>query len=211
MHETTHIIPGPAGNLELHVAIPDHWHVGLPFVVCCHPHPLHGGSLTNKVVHTLATSLNKLGLAVVRFNFRGVGQSQGQFANGMGEQADLLAVVQWFRTQHPSTACWLAGFSFGAYVAYTAQCAAKARVLILVAPAVNLYDFAEIACDNIPTLIIQGDHDEVVPPAQVKTWVSAQNVAPTLIWLDEAGHFFHGKLSLLHDAVTQFAQRQLTT
>ncbi len=210
MREITHIISGPAGNLELRVAMPDHWHVGLPFVVCCHPHPLHGGSLTNKVVHTLATALNKLGLAVVRFNFRGVGQSQGQFANGVGEQADLLAVIQWFRTQHPSAACWLAGFSFGAYVAYAAQCAAKARVLILVAPAVNLYDFAEIACDNIATLIIQGDQDEVVPPEQVKTWVSAQNVAPTLVWLDEAGHFFHGKLSLVHDAVTNFTQQQLT-
>jgi hypothetical protein len=207
MRETTHIINGPTGNLELRVAIPDHWQAALPFVVCCHPHPLHGGSLTNKVVHTLAASLYKSGLAVVRFNFRGVGQSQGEFANAIGEQADVLAVVQWFRAQHPAAVCWLAGFSFGAYVAYAAHCAAQARVLLLVAPAVNLYDFSDSTCHTIPTLIIQGGQDEVVPPAQVQAWVSKQHKPPQLIWLDDAGHFFHGKLPLLHDAVTHFAQQ----
>ena len=209
MREITHLIPGPVGNLELRVVLPEHWHVGLPFVVCCPPHPLHGGSLTNKVVHTLATSLFKLGLAVVRFNFRGVGQSQGQFADAVGEQADLLAVVAWFARQHPAAVCWLAGFSFGAYVAYSAQCTAKAQVLMLVAPAVNFYDFAQVPCTPIPTLIIQGGQDEVVPSAQVKNWVNAQSNTISLIWLAEAGHFFHGKLPLLHDAITNFAQEQL--
>ena len=210
MDEITHLIPGPAGDLELRVAIPAHWHAGLPLVVCCHPHPLHGGSLTNKVVHTIATSLYKLGLAVVRFKFRGVGQSQGQFANGVGEQADLLSVLQWCHTHHPADACWLAGFSFGAYVAHAAHCTAKAQALILVAPAVNLYDFAQPTCHAIPTVVVQGGQDEIVPPTAVKTWVAAQHCIPGLVWCDEAGHFFHGKLALVQNAVTQFAQQQLS-
>ena len=134
---TTQLIPGPAGNLELVLETPDGWDASQPVTICCHPHPLHGGSLQNKVVHILAKSFLHLGAQVVRFNFRGVGQSEGEFADGLGEQDDLLAVVQWCRQNWPDATLWLAGFSFGAFVAIMAHEKIAPQRLVLVAPPTN--------------------------------------------------------------------------
>ncbi|MBI3561540.1 MAG: alpha/beta hydrolase [Gammaproteobacteria bacterium] len=203
MQQQDFLIAGPAGQLEVKLARPSSWHDTQPFVVCCHPHPQHGGSLNNKVVHTLAKTYFDSGLAVLRFNFRGVGQSLGQFDDGRGEQEDLLSVVQWMRAQHPAAICWLAGFSFGGYIAAAAHEPAQAQYLTLVAPAVPLYDVNQLRINRIPWLLVMDSHDEVVSALQVKHWLALQSNPPVQVWLDEVGHFFHGKLTLLRNACLQ--------
>lgn len=210
MQEVTQLIAGPVGQLEVRLTIPANWQATQPFVVCAHPHPLHGGSLTNKVVHTLAKTAAESGLLAVRFNFRGVGQSDGTFDHGNGEQQDLLSVVQWLRQQYPSAPCWLAGFSFGAYIAIASQIMTSAQALMLVAPAVHLYDVSRLRLSAIPTLILMGKQDEIVPSDQVQDWLQQQDYAPQVSWFDDTGHFFHGKLGYIQDACQQFIAEQLT-
>ncbi|TDY04267.1 alpha/beta hydrolase [Thiohalophilus thiocyanatoxydans] len=195
------LIEGPAGKLEIRVEEPDH---PAPVAVLCHPHPLHGGSLTNKVVHILASTMNRLGARAVRFNFRGVGRSEGQFDNMVGELEDLRAVVDWVREHYPGAPLWLGGFSFGAQVALKMHAQVGAERLLVAAPPLSLYgsdDLPEIA---IPWLVIQGSADEVIDAAQVRDWAARQtHNPPRLIWLDGASHFFHGRLNELRDAVIE--------
>ena len=172
----------------------------MPIVVLCHPHPLHGGSLSNKVVHILARSATDQGLGTVRFNFRGVGRSQGQFDDGLGETDDLLAVVDWLRQTHADVPLWLAGFSFGAYIALKGHKQVGAERLLLVAPPVTLYDFAPFQTVDIPWWVFQGGADEVIDAAAVEQWVRQLPKGPDYQYFNEAGHFFHGKLNLLRDA-----------
>ncbi|MDZ7661952.1 alpha/beta hydrolase [Thiohalophilus sp.] len=175
-----------------------------PVAVLCHPHPLHGGSLTNKVVHILAATMNKLGATAVRFNFRGVSRSEGEFDNMVGELDDLRAVVEWVREQYPDAPLWLGGFSFGAQVALKMHARVGAERLLVAAPPLSLYgtdDLPEIA---IPWLVIQGSEDEVIDAHQVRDWVARQTAnPPQLIWLDGAGHFFHGRLNEVREAVIE--------
>jgi uncharacterized protein len=196
-------IEGPAGALEALVEEPEG---GDParFAVVCHPHPLHGGTLDNKVVYTLARAFHDLGLPTVRFNFRGVGASEGGHADGIGETDDTLAVVAWARTRWPAAQPWLAGFSFGGAVAIRAALDARARLLITVAPAVGRLEAARPmpAC---PWLLVQGDDDDVIDAGAVLDWASRQAIAPTVKILEGAGHFFHGRLTELRAAVLQFA------
>jgi uncharacterized protein len=157
-------IPGPAGRLETLLQSPaggDDAITGI--AVLCHPHPLHGGTLQNKVVHTLARTCNDLGLAALRFNFRGVGASEGKYGEAIGETEDLHAVLEWVRQQWPDRPLWLGGFSFGGYVALRAAERWPLRQLITVAPSVNLFardPLPEVRCD---WLLVQGDQDEIVP------------------------------------------------
>jgi alpha/beta superfamily hydrolase len=157
----------------------------------------------NKVVHTLARAFTDLGLRTLRFNFRGVGASQGRFAHGTGETDDLLAVLAWVRAQRPDDAIWLAGFSFGAYVALRAAAASPVAELVTVAPAVHLYDFGAFAPPRGPWLLIQGGADEVVPPAQVLAWARALRPAPDVVELPGVGHFFHQRLNDLRSVVVE--------
>jgi uncharacterized protein len=174
------------------------------FGVICHPHPLHGGTLDNKVVYTLARALHDLGLPTVRFNFRGVGASEGQFAEGIGETADALAVIAWARARWPGAEPWLAGFSFGGGVALRVATEARVERLITVAPAILRLppDQAPPTC---PWLLIQGDADEVIDPGTVLAWASRQSPPPVVKVLAGAGHFFHGRLPELRAAVVEFA------
>ena len=165
-----------------------------PVAVVCHPHPLHGGTLTNKVVHMVAKAFAELGVETLRFNFRGVGGSSGVFDHGTGEIGDLQAAVDWLRARHPAAPLWLAGFSFGAFVALSAQAQTKAARLLLVAPPVAMFDFPVESGVTIPWLVIQGSADEIVDPAQVSEWVQKQVNAPEYHCLENAGHFFHGHL-----------------
>lgn len=192
-------IAGPAGALEALVEEPEGT-AGSSFGVICHPHPLHGGTLDNKVVHTVARALHDLGLPTVRFNFRGVGASKGRFADGVGETADALAVVAWGRARWPRAEPWLAGFSFGGGVALRAAALARAQRLITVAPAVFPVapDYPPPAC---PWLLIQGDQDEVIDAGAVLAWASVQSPPPVVRILAGAGHFFHGRLPELRAAV----------
>ena len=198
----TQIINGPAGNLELLAEEPENITTDSPIAIICHPHPLYGGTLTNKVVHTLAKSCLDLGMPAIRFNFRGVGQSEGHFEHGLGEQQDCIAVAAWARQQYPDRPTWLAGFSFGSFVAYQAFEEIKAERLLLVAPAVGLFQFQQMDNINIPWCVIQGKEDEITPPDSVEAWVKSQAVPPKFFYLDDVSHFFHGKLKVLREIIT---------
>jgi alpha/beta superfamily hydrolase len=196
------ILPGLAGDIEALTAYPPEFHDGQPIAIVCHPHSLHGGSMTNKVVHIIAKTLNELGVATLRFNFRGVGKSAGQFDQGRGEAEDLVALANWFRHKHAESPLWLAGFSFGAYVAARGQQQLTAERLLLVAPPVSMFDFdalGQIEAENF--LVIQGGKDEVIQPEAVANWVKGQETGPTFHWMTNADHFFHGRLTRLHDII----------
>ena len=158
---------------------------------------------------SLARAFGELGIASVRFNFRGVGASAGRFAHGEGETGDALAVIAWVREQRPGTPVWLAGFSFGAYVALRAAVPAQVSGLVTVAPAVHLYDFSTLALPHCPWLLIQGEADEVVPVAAVHDWLSGIAPRPQALFLPGVGHFFHGRLNELKSALRDFVPPHL--
>jgi alpha/beta superfamily hydrolase len=195
------LIEGPAGAIEVLTTGPERFDPRLPIAILCHPHPLHGGSLSNKVVHVLAESFNAMGLLSVTFNFRGVGRSEGRFDRGRGETADLLAVVGWFRRRFPEAPLWLGGFSFGSWVAARAHREAGAERLLLVAPPVELFDFGEIPDIALPWLVIQGGLDEITPPMAVSAWVQRQRHRPDYRWMADADHFFHGRMNRLRETL----------
>jgi alpha/beta superfamily hydrolase len=202
MPDKSLILTGPAGALEYVFAQPPEWCERDPISVCCHPHPLHGGTLHNKVVHTLAKTFNQLGSAALRFNFRGVGKSQGEFAKGEGEQEDLLAVIAWCRQHYPAAPLWLSGFSFGAYVAVMVHGQVNPERLLLVAPAVDMYpQMQAVQVQVADWILVQGGRDEIVSPVAVADWIKQQRNKPRLIWLEEAGHFFHGQLTRLQQRI----------
>jgi len=197
------IIAGAAGDIELMVDLP----AAAPraVAVCCHPHPLFGGTLTNKVIHTVARSFAAQGAAAVRFNFRGVGASQGQHDGGDGETDDLVTVAAWARSRWPGLPLWLGGFSFGSYVALRGAARLAPALLVTVAPPVGRWDFSTIAAPACPWLVVQGSADELVPAAGVVSWAQAARPAVRIAMLEGATHFFHGRLHELQDAVAAFA------
>lgn len=161
--------------------------------------------MDNKVAHTLARTLQELGMPTVRFNFRGVGQSAGVFDDGSGESDDVLAVASWGRGRWPDAKLWLAGFSFGGFVALLAARRTEAAQLITAAPAI-LRRFGPTATIPIPLpgcpwLIVQGDADELVNAAELSALVADLQPAPTVRLLHGVEHYFHGHLSELKDAV----------
>jgi alpha/beta superfamily hydrolase len=197
------LIAGAAGDIELVVDLPTA--VPRAVAVCCHPHPLYGGTLTNKVIHTVARSFAAQGAVAVRFNFRGVGASQGTHDDGIGETDDLATVAAWARMQWPGLPLWLGGFSFGSYVALRGAARLAPALLVTVAPPVGRWDFATIAAPACPWLVVQGSEDELVPAAGVVAWAQAAQPAVRVAMLDGATHFFHGRLHELQDAVAAFA------
>jgi uncharacterized protein len=197
-------IAGPAGAIEALLEEP-HALGGSRFGVVCHPHPLQGGTLDNKVVHTLARALHDLGVPTIRFNFRGVGASEGAFAQGTGETDDALAVVAWGRARWPGAHPWLLGFSFGAVVAIRAAVAARPERLVTVAPAVGRVATGE-ALPVCPWLLIQGNPDEVIDAGAVLEWARGLTPAPEVRVLPGAGHFFHGRLTEVREAVVEFGK-----
>lgn len=188
------LIPGPAGQIE--VAFDPAEGTPQPLLaVVCHPLPTEGGTMHNKVVTTTARALRETGIATLRFNFRGVGHSDGQFDNGQGELDDLRAVVAWAALQHPDKALWLAGFSFGAWVSLCGAADLRAKALISIAPPVGRsWAFDDIALPQVPWLVIQGLSDEIVDAHAVRTWISGLPQPPQLIEMPDTSHFFHRKL-----------------
>ncbi len=180
---------------------------GTRYAVICHPHPLFGGTLGNKVVHTLARALHELDVTTLRFNFRGVGASAGVHDEGRGELDDALAVIEWGRERWPGRRLWLAGFSFGAFVAARAAGITQPERVILAAPPLARFDrFAEVAAPRCPWLVVQGDADELVPVAEVRDWVEAVGPAVKLVELPGVDHFFHRHLHELQSSVVQGMQ-----
>lgn len=183
-------IEGPAGRLEGLANDPGENRRGIALIA--HPHPLHGGTMDNKVAHTLAKAFARLGMAAFRINFRGVGQSEGEFDQGAGETDDMLALAQHARREAGDLPIILAGFSFGAYVQTRVCQQLAAQRLVLVAPAVKRFEVGTVPPD---TVVIHGEEDEVVPLADVLDWARPQHLPLTLV--PGAGHFFHGQLPLL--------------
>ena len=195
----TRSIAGPAGSLQVLEELP----TGTPAAVAviCHPHPLHGGSLNNKVVHQLAKTFTGLGAACIRFNFRGVGESEGEFDEGRGELQDLLAVVAWAQARWPELPLWLGGFSFGGFIALQGAKQLAPQRLVTVAPAINYFSDNSINLSGVSWLLIQGSADDIVPATLVTGWAAGLDHKPQLVLLEGADHFFHGRLNELKQAI----------
>lgn len=195
--ESVLFISGPVGQLEAIWSPSDS--NSRKAAVICHPHPLHGGAMGNKVVTTLARTWRDAGVATLRFNFRGVGQSQGQHDEGRGECDDLLAVLAWLQEQGVQQVD-LAGFSFGSWVAANVSMRLPAGLLldhlVLVAPPVHYEGYAAVQ-PPLPALVMLGDADEVVDAQAMLQWVASRESRPDLCVLAGAGHFFHGRLTEL--------------
>lgn len=189
---------GPAGHLQCVIDEPAQAPRGV--AVLCHPHPQHGGTMDNKVIQTLARAFVQLGYRSVRFNFRGVGESQGEWDHGVGEIDDALAVVRAFRDAALPLA--IGGFSFGGYVASQAAArltdTAPVERLVLVGPATSTFEVAPVPPD---TLVIHGEADDVVPLQATLDWARPQGL-PVVV-LPGVGHFFHGQLPRLRSLVAQ--------
>lgn len=213
--ETRLFIPGPEGQLQA-IVTPAKKVVtdeslnaanGRETVaIVCHPHSLMGGTMNNKVVHTVARTHRDAGHHVVRFNFRGVEQSEGEYADGVGERQDLLAVMAWVAEQAPGAQIYLAGFSFGSFVAAsTLRLALGAgypvKHLLLIAPAVENYPFGSLTEFAVPMVMIYGDKDEVVDATKIAQWYETVGTEKQMACLSEAGHFFHGRLPELKSKI----------
>jgi alpha/beta superfamily hydrolase len=196
------VIDGPAGALAAIVEDPRP-ELAHGFAVICHPHPLHGGTMQNKVVHTLARGFQEAGIASVRFNYRGVGASQGQFDEGRGETDDALAVIAWAHRRWPGAPLALAGFSFGALIALRAAALEAPQRLISVAPSVTRTDYARIVRPDCPWLILQGDADELVDYREVQAFAARFVPPPELRVLPGVDHFFHGRLEDLRTVLSE--------
>lgn len=190
-------VAGPAGRIQAAIDAPEDAARGV--AVLCHPHPVHGGTMDNKVIQTLARTFVQLGWRAVRFNFRGVGGSQGQWDHGVGEVDDALAVVA--AQRDPALPLALAGFSFGGYVA--AQAAQRLAAvhtpvqrLVLVGPATSTFPVPAVPADS---LVIHGEADDVVPLRATLDWARPQGL-PVVV-LPGVGHYFHGQLTRLRELV----------
>ena len=188
-------IAGPDGALELARDEPAQEPLGVALVL--HPLPTHGGTMDNKVVQTLARAFADLGYATMRFNFRGVGSSAGEFDEGIGETEDAAAALAWARAQlPPSLPLIAAGFSFGCFVQSLLLPRSQPQQLVLVGPAVSRFQLAEVPKD---TLVIHGEEDDVVPLDAVMAWSRPQGLPVTVF--PGTGHFFHGRLTELKAVV----------
>lgn len=202
------LIDGPAGALELSVTAPREAASPPGVGIVCHPLPTHGGSMNNKVAYMLARSCNQAGLTAVRFNFRGVGRSEGEFDQGRGEIDDLVAVLGWSHSQWPDTPWALLGFSFGSFIALQGAVRRAPAQLVTVAPPVAYFGDTAIPRPDCPWLVVQGDADDVVDPDQARSRLSALESPPEWVELTGVGHYFHGHLSALRDVVVPVLERR---
>ena len=196
----SHWIHGPAGRLEALLEEPE-GREPLLAVLVCHPHPLHGGTMHNKVVYRVARGLRQAGAAVLRFNFRGVGASQGEHAHMVGEIEDARAALAWLRARYPQLPFALAGFSFGARVITRLGCALEgARFLMAVGHSTQRENGYLETCPA-PKIFVQSTHDEFGPRADLEAVFATLAEPKQLIWIEAADHFFAGGLEQLEAAV----------
>ena len=196
------------GRLEAIVtAVPEQ--AASDILLVCHPHPLHQGTMHNKVVTTLARMARDLGMPVLRFNFRGVMGSHGVWDEGSGEIDDALAALAWMREQYPTARVHLAGFSFGAYVAAHAASRSNVAGLMLVAPATSRFDMASVQV-QVPTFVAFNWDDDTVEPESMSQWLSAQPQSLVTSYLQaDGGHFNHGQLTALKRAAQDWLKEQI--
>jgi len=200
----SHALAGPAGRLEALVEEPDHTAPSLAAVVC-HPHPLYGGTLHNKVVFRIARGLRHAGAVVLRFNFRGVGQSEGEHAHLTGEIEDARAALAWLRARYPELPFALAGFSFGARVATRLVCASPAplpaRWVLAAGFPTRMGDADYLKTCAVPKIFIQSTHDEFGPRQELEALYTTLPPPKQIHWVEAANHFFAGALDHLEATV----------
>ncbi len=195
------LLDGPAGKLEALVDHPD----GPPSdaALVCHPHPLYGGTMHNKVVHRLARGLARSGSVVLRFNFRGVGKSEGEHAHGAGELEDARAALAWLSARHPGLPLTLAGFSFGSRVVSRLGCELErppVRVLLAGFPT-RMGDLSYLQRCTAPKYFIQSTHDEFGPKQELEALFGGFAEPKKLFWIEASDHFFAGSLEVLEQIV----------
>ncbi|MGH7034022.1 MAG: alpha/beta hydrolase [Stellaceae bacterium] len=195
------IFNGPAGRIEgrYQQAKEDN----APMALLLHPHPQHGGTMNNKVVYTMFHAFARRGFSVLRFNFRGVGRSQGSFDRGEGELADAAAALDWLQLYYPGArACWVGGFSFGAWIGMQLLMRRpEIAAFISVAPPANMFDFSFLAPCPASGLIVQGDRDQIVPLEAMQKLVQKlmhqRDIAIDYRVIPGADHFFQNHLEEL--------------
>jgi hypothetical protein len=192
-------VAGAAGAIETDLNDPGPARRGIALIA--HPNPVQGGTKDNKVVTTLAKAFYNLGCVTARPNFRGVGASAGTHDHGAGETEDLLAVAAYLRERYGTLPLTLAGFSFGSFVQTRVAKRIAAERMVLVGPAVNRFK-----AESVPpeTLVIHGEHDDVVPLADVLDWARPQQLPVVVVPGGE--HFFHGRLTLLAQIVVRYCR-----
>ncbi len=208
------IMNGPAGRLEgrySHSKVPN-----APIALLLHPHPQHGGTMNNRIVYTMFHAFTKRGFSALRFNFRGVGRSQGTYDRGEGELSDAASALDWLQTYNPNaSACWIGGFSFGAWIGM--QLLMRRPELdgfLSVAPPANMFDFSFLAPCPASGLILHGDRDEIVPEASVTRLVnklsSQKDIKIDYRRVEGANHFFNEKSEELGRLVDDYLDVALT-
>lgn len=202
-------LAGPAGRIEVAVDLPEADCARPAVAIICHPLPTEGGTMHNKVVTIIERSLRELGLKTVRFNFRGVGESEGEFDNGRGETLDLLAVAEWVQKVLPDHQLWLAGFSFGAYISLLGARHLPVKQMVSIAPPAGRWDFAAVLPPACPWLVVQGEDDDIVNPQHVYDWIEELEEKPALVRMPETGHFFHRRLMDLRGAIKNGVRKHL--
>jgi alpha/beta superfamily hydrolase len=199
---------GPAGRLEALLELPGNSDTGLrAAVVLAHPHPQYGGTMHTKVVYQTAKALTRIGCAVLRFNFRGVGSSDGTFNEGIGERTDFQAGLEFMHERYPETRLWAAGFSFGAWIALSAGADdPRVTTLVGIAPPLSRYDFEKVRATAKPKFFIQGEFDELCPLKEMQQFYARAEEPKELVVIDSADHLFDGKTSQVGDAIEDLLQ-----
>lgn len=202
------IIPGPEGRIEgryHHTGVS-----GAPIAIILHPHPLHGGTMNNKVSYALFKSFVEMGFNTLRFNYRGVGKSQGKFDHGEGELSDAASCLDWLQTHNPEPAqCWIAGFSFGAWLGMQLLMRRpEVDGFISISPPANMYDFTFLAPCPVSGLMVQGSNDDIVPQESVTKLVTKlslqRGIKIDYRTVDGADHFFTNALDVMTDHVKDY-------
>ena len=202
------LIDGPVGKIE--AKLEKHSKLNpLGIIIICHPHPLHGGSMKNKVVHTIARACLSKNIMVLRFNFRGVGLSQGSFDDGIGEYDDVISVMNYIKNYYPKIPIWLGGFSFGGGIAIRVAAAIESKALITIAPSVFKNNFLIRNEPICPWLIIHGNKDEVIKIHTLIDWHKNLEVTSRIVIIDGATHFFHGCLVELRAEIETFIEQNI--
>jgi alpha/beta superfamily hydrolase len=198
-------ISGPAGSLEALLNGPVDRPDGEPVraaVVFGHPHPQHGGTMHTKGAYQSAKALSRIGCAVLRFNFRGVGRSAGAFAEGAGESDDFRAALDVMASRYPGAPLWAAGMSFGAWVGLTVGAAdPRVSVLLGVAVPVNKYDFSAVGSSSTPKFFVHGEFDEICSEKQIREFYAGADDPKELVIIEAANHLFEGRVSLVGEAI----------
>ena len=208
------IMNGPEGRLEGRFYPSKE--TNAPIAIILHPHPQHGGTMNNKVVYQLYQTFVNQGFATLRFNFRGVGRSQGEYDRGEGELSDAASALDWLQSIHPEARqCWIAGFSFGAWIGMQLLMRRpEISGFISVSPPANMYDFSFLAPCPASGLVIHGDKDEVVPPDSIEEMIAKvakqRDVIIDRHLIEGADHFYGNQLEELDEAVVAYLQRRIS-